>query len=452
MDQKIWLNKVFILFLCFIALHGSCMAMKRPTYMSEPCWLSYTNTWVTSRRSVIPEVDVHERMAHRIILAAKKDISDLGYSNVASFALSVTYSDRRVATLQLPFIVSSCEVTATEDSSAYYWQQHGPYTPVISVSSFFQSSPSYSFSTRDATASFITRIMRAQEEKLYGAENWQLGSALGLLDERVRSGSHLSHLIRPAGTESGSDNEILRSVLHCEQVVFDRMMIDDIFIDLFLRQLEKSDNPIVEIGFHIDTYNDICPKCFSTCKHRKNHLLKRIVSGLTRHGHTAKIAENAFKILISSHREYKIPENEYITGRDISDSCCREDLIFQFRNEGAKSALEKITNVEKLRAAKCAEIDDLFQQIKTASSIDAKSKLDVEEKRFMDMVKTVEIAVSKRAIKPLPPANSTNAQLIALITEENRQLGELKRFVGDALGLIKEKISELSELHYFLEM
>jgi len=145
--------------------------------------------------------------------------------------------------------------------------------------------------------------MEAQKHDVYGKENWHLEKAVDLLRERIGSRSYLSHIVRPVGIESGESNDILRSVLHCEQVVIDRIIIDNGFLDLFLRQLVFKEDEIVGIDFCIDTYNDMCPKCFSTCRHRKVDLLGRVIERLKYLGHNVgKIPHDKFRILISSHR------------------------------------------------------------------------------------------------------------------------------------------------------
>ncbi len=61
-------------------------------------------------------------------------------------------------------------------------------------------------------------------------ENWALNLAVQLVENRIKSDSYLSHLINPVGAEMGKESDILRSVLHCEQVILNKILQDDRFL------------------------------------------------------------------------------------------------------------------------------------------------------------------------------------------------------------------------------
>lgn len=425
--------------------------MQKPDYLSGSCWESYTKTWCTVRELATEDYDIHEQMAYRVTLAIARDIPSLGHSNVASFSLSVKCADG-LHHCVLPFVVSSCDVPVVDDSTAFYWQKKGPDFPIISVSQFFQDNPSYLITTADSTLFFLSNIIRAQEEGKYSGEDWRLGSGVALIQQRTSSGDYLSHLIRPVGRESGAASDVLRSVLHCEQVVFNKIMTDDQFLDTFicgLRDYLKSE--IFNIDLGIVTYNDMCPKCFSTCKHRRTDFLNRLNEGFIRFGYKGKpVTSDKFRILISSHAEYKLPETGYITGKSIDSSLCTTENIFQFKNQAIPGCHKRIQEIVELRAKKCAEIDVLFAQIETASGIKAHSKSSIMDLSYSEKRDAVRksLAQSKKD-KPFPEGCMPGSPLYVTIQSENDHLARVREFVKRTLDLVTEKLFELSQIRYF---
>ena len=104
----------------------------------------------------------------------------------------------------------------------------------------------------------------------------------------------------------GSD---INSFLHCEQAVVIDFLSNpqSSFIRQIQQQASKIGNKkdITKITFDIITYNDMCPKCFSTCCSAKEQLIQQIRGALK----IEETQEIEFQLIISSFRPYGIDES-----------------------------------------------------------------------------------------------------------------------------------------------
>ncbi|MBQ7673027.1 MAG: hypothetical protein IJT36_00615 [Alphaproteobacteria bacterium] len=283
-------------------------------------------------------------------------------------------------------------------------------------------------------------------------ENWALNLAVQLVENRIKSDSYLSHLINPVGAEMGKESDILRSVLHCEQVILNKILQDDRFVLSFVYRLKDCfRKEILAMDLGIVSYNDMCPKCFSTCSHRKCDLLNRFNDAFSKLGYTGKpVTNEKFRILISSWEAYKIPETGYMTGTGTNSGLCASENIFQFKNAGILVSRENIKKIDEIRRKKCEEIDILFKQIETVSGIKAQSKSRIIDLDYSERVEAIKKSLaSSKKDKPLPPNCKPEEPLYKTIKAENDHLAMVREFVNSTLEQIRKKLEELSKIGYF---
>lgn len=85
------------------------------------------------------------------------------------------------------------------------------------------------------------------------------------------------------------EDSSIAEVLHCEQVFLYRTLVKDGIFDSLIGNLLAQEgildflrSPTSYITFDIVTYNDMCPKCFSTCYHMSEILSSKINEAITR--------------------------------------------------------------------------------------------------------------------------------------------------------------------------
>lgn len=126
-------------------------------------------------------------------------------------------------------------------------------------------------------------------------------------------------------------------IFHCEQVVIYKMLTDSEFLSKAVDELmegviERLPSKIC-LDFDIITFNDMCPKCFSTAFFRfdemKSEISKQIFLYFQRAKRTELLSQKLpiiFRILVSSSRPYKI-ETEDVNSNLRTRECssCKTD-------------------------------------------------------------------------------------------------------------------------------
>jgi len=125
------------------------------------------------------------------------------------------------------------------------------------------------------------------------------------------------------------------------------------------------------------------------------------------------------------------------------------ESIFQFRNEGARPALNRIRLIDQARATKCAEIDELFKKIAMVGIKVPNVGNLVVEKKYSEQIDSIRKSLTGKKDKALPEGCESGS-LYDTIKAENEYLAKLRVYINEILVLIKQKIGELSALHYFL--
>lgn len=124
----------------------------------------------------------------------------------------------------------------------------------------------------------------------------------------------------------------INSFLHCEQTFINKLLLDPetSFIKK-LQTLQLVSENITHITFDIITYNDMCPKCFSTCLTSLEQLKTILYNAL--HITDTSIP---FSIIVSSFRPYRIDDslikslNERLYSRGINVQSMDDTFCTQY--------------------------------------------------------------------------------------------------------------------------
>lgn len=156
--------------------------------------------------------------------------------------------------------------------------------------------------------------------------NHSQGDLISFLKPRIKT-APIEGLIndRTYGSE-------INSFLHCEQTFINNLLLDPKapFIKKLQQTAIASEN-ITHITFDIITYNDMCPKCFSTCLTSLEQLKMILYQAL----HITDLSI-PFNIIVSSFRPYRIDDslikslNERLYSRGINVQSMDDTFCTQY--------------------------------------------------------------------------------------------------------------------------
>lgn len=134
--------------------------------------------------------------------------------------------------------------------------------------------------------------------------------------------------------EDQDQDKLLGSILHCEQAIIAKSVLSKQFLANWIGSNFEAcsfENGSF-LSFDIITYNDMCPKCFSTCLNVRE-ILEENINLILREKYASKLKEKlSLRIFISSFRPYAVDAKEPHTR--VCDACnskkkvCSDYTIF----------------------------------------------------------------------------------------------------------------------------
>lgn len=331
---------------------------QKPDYISAGTWKRHLNTWCSDEEIDSDVVEIHKVLIKRVTLAIVSELKTVNEENIIYCGFSIKDEDGHTRSVVWPFVIFSSDISynTINKECTLSWSRCGGHTLIMSKNKFFSSTATGPFNEAKAVKMFVERQNNAivNEHK----DKWRLGVLLDCLDKRIESEDFLDFGIYPPEKEYSNESKVLRSILHCELVAIDELIRNDESLDSVISGFEKEGSkPITEIRFHIHSFKDMCPRCFSVCCVRKKELLDK-VSAILR-DKEFKITDNVqYKVYVSSHKEYIIPELKYSTGVRLSSSLCSETNIYQFRDKKYyDESCKEIQSVIEKRKTLCEKID-----------------------------------------------------------------------------------------------
>lgn len=257
----------------------------------------YRDTWLKPEVAVTNPEDIvsFHRDCAKLVAKAHRFCSDKS-SNVAAFAICLHKGDGSVlASAVLPYVVSSGDQKSGGTSGV----------STILVKEMFLKSYD-GLSPLQAEINFVNFIKTKN--------GWNdLDEIKFVLERRLRNTEVLDipDLSFSSNSSDQEKDKLLGSILHCEQAVLVKSMLSDQFLFNWISNLSPVDfgspSDLSFLSFNIITYNDMCPKCFSTCfvcreelEQRVNQVLRKVVQ--QRWPET----DVPLKVFVSSFRPYVV--------------------------------------------------------------------------------------------------------------------------------------------------
>lgn len=233
----------------------------------------YENSW--QDYSSVDEALFHRRIASRLTLA-KVHLDSLDkQSNIAAFALRITTTNKTTHTsdsviIDFPNLFYSA-YNVSEDKPAF---EPRSGVQIIAVPDLFRGDV-ISYQTKKHRLCDFCFWLASKEH----AAGWGLENEIASDAEIIKKGnaSEMSQITAP-----GQKRNSLQSVLHCEQLFIYKLltdkrllkdMIDRLFSNPEIDNVLDTNHTDVRFILEICTYNDMCPKCFSSCFNLYRELL-----------------------------------------------------------------------------------------------------------------------------------------------------------------------------------
>lgn len=280
--------------------------------------MQYRDTWLDHRVALTDQMVSFHHHAAEAVVKAQRFCSDKS-SNIAAFAICLHHPDGSVvASTQLPYVVSSGDQKTTSSG----------ISTVLVKEMFLKSYDG--LSPLDAEIQFIRFVREINNyTELEELE-------LALMDRK----KHMPILVTPDLTfssrqEDQPKDKLLGSILHCEQAIIAKSILSKQFLANWIGRnfetctFEKG----AFLSFDIITYNDMCPKCFSTCLNTRN-MLEKSVNTILQEMYPSKLTEPLpLRIFISSFRPYAVDAKEPHTRTcgtcaDPKKKVCSDYMIF----------------------------------------------------------------------------------------------------------------------------
>lgn len=243
----------------FILSPSFCM---KPNYIDDETWDKYRKSWTSISFPSSTHMVVAEKLAKTRALVTRARGSQSEWNNFAAFGLSVVSKDGKSVSEIFPRLLFS----------AYNVPEHIPVVDtsgdaLIAIPDMFRGDMMHRATQSEKVLEFFCWLASNNY-----TSKWDMHKLITEQSLLVASKNAAKMAILPA-------SELSQSLLHCEQVLLYMILRDDILIrDLVSRLITQNEafasltsNDSI-ITFDILTYNDMCPKCFSTCYHLQKTL------------------------------------------------------------------------------------------------------------------------------------------------------------------------------------
>ncbi len=319
----------FVLFFC----STDCFGMGVPPYVSRDAWGRYTSSWYAVQTEASKHFELHSKFG-RVIAETKLVREPDKPDNIAAFGFTLRSGVNGVpikSIIILPFVCST--IDQIKD-------------PIIC------SDSRSAVTVRDLLGEDIIHKKHRAHKVLEMAEwlapweytkNWGMSDLITYERELISKGSQQNPtkedltrltILKPVDTKIG---KAAGDIFHCEQVVIYKLLTDSEFLSGVISELMEGMidllPPRICLDFDIITFNDMCPKCFSTAFFRFDEMKLEISKQLSLYFQSAQKTELLsqkfpiiFRILVSSSRPYKIEtadKDVNLKTRECED--CRED-------------------------------------------------------------------------------------------------------------------------------
>lgn len=272
----------------------------------------YRATWLDPRVAIAsPGIVSFHRDSAESVARAHRFCSDKS-SNVAAFAICLHRAGGSIlASAQLPYVVSSGDQKSGGTSGV---------STVLVKEMFLKSYDG--LSPLQAEINFVDFIA--------AKNSWgELSEIKSALEARLlRSGVlDIPDLTFSSNPSEQQKDQLLGSILHCEQAVLVKSMLSDQFLSNWISNLKPvnfgSPNDVDFLSLDIITYNDMCPKCFFTCFNCRRELEVRINEALKKFCKwPASQSTIPLRVFVSSFRPYAVGSGEEHTR--VCQTCTRK--------------------------------------------------------------------------------------------------------------------------------
>ncbi len=245
--------KVFIFCVFALSFHGYTAV------------ISYENSW--QYYNSIDETLFHRNIASRLA-SAKIHLKGLDKSsNIAAFGLQITTTNKTTHTsdsviVDFPNLFYSAYDVSEDNPKA----EPRSGVQIISVPDLFRGDVISSQTKKHKLCDFCFWLASKEH-----AADWGLENEIAFDAEIIKKGnaSEMSQI-----TASGQKRDSLQSVLHCEQLFIYKLltdkrllrsMVDKLFSNPKINNVLDTNHTDLRFVLEICTYNDMCPKCFSSC-------------------------------------------------------------------------------------------------------------------------------------------------------------------------------------------
>lgn len=302
------LKEASIKFVCFVCAVVACF--------SPISAMEYRETW-TDNKTVLSGQNMFpfHLYASEHVVRAQRFCSDKS-SNIAAFAVSLHNPDGSVVVAQLPYVVSSGDQKATSSG----------ISTVLVKEMFLKSYDG--LAPLDAEIQFV-RFVR--ETNRY-SELEELERALAARKRTMQGILAVPDLTFSSRSEDQPKDKLLGSILHCEQAIVAKSVLSKQFLANWIGNNFESCS--FERGsflsFDIITYNDMCPKCFSTCLNVRKRL-EESINAILQEKYASKLQETLFlRIFISSFRPYAVDADQHtrVCSACESKKVCSDYMVF----------------------------------------------------------------------------------------------------------------------------
>lgn len=302
-------KRVCINFICFVWAIVACF--------SPISAMEYRETWTDSNK-VLSKRDLFPFHLHASedVVRAQRFCSDKS-SNVAAFAISLHNPDGSVVVVaQLPYVVSSGDQKAT-----------GSGISTVLVKEMFLKSYD-GLSPLDAEIQFIRFVRETNSYR----ELEELEQVLADRKKAMRGLLVAPDLTFSSRPEDQPKDKLLGSILHCEQAIVAKSVLSKQFLANWIGNnfetcsFEKGSF----LSFDIITYNDMCPKCFSTCLNVRERL-EESINAILQEKYASKLKESLpLRIFISSFRPYAVDADQHtrVCSACKTKKVCSDYMVF----------------------------------------------------------------------------------------------------------------------------
>ncbi len=394
-----------VLFSVFFASSSLCT---KPDYIDVETWNMYRGSWIQDEIKLSGTHTIEaERLAKTFCNVTRAQGKKKEWSNFVAFGLSVEGTDGKNISEIFPRLLFS----------AYDIPDHSPTVDttgeaLIAIPDMFRGDMMHRSTQSEKVLEFFCWLASNDYTSM-----WNINKLISEQSMLIAGKNATKKAILPS-------SELSHSLLHCEQVLLYMLLKDDSLIKDLVSRLITKDGALGLLmskdsifTFDILTYNDMCPRCFSTCYHLQETLassINRILfEEMRKIGKLNELSEKRefpihVQIQISSFRPFLITDNLETRGNaekysyekyftlEPSMSCNYDkklpivqafnhlisQYVFNYRVDDFINSVQKLGNgkfsdVWKLKEEFCALNGEIDQSMKNKISETLVSKKDI---------------------------------------------------------------------------